>query len=223
MASLVDYSSLAGRPGPPRSETRRPSAGGLGSPLHGKRHCIKFVRPAQSARPRRAGQRAHGQGGSAPASGGHDALIDTLLAVQDTPSFQEHVADNILGLNKEFWLHLAARRDAVEAGGGNPAALDGLAEAATRLLGVLVQESDRQARCAAGLLHSLLTAAADPVTGEWEATLPLAKQDAMRQTLERRRGELDDSFAATACAWMRKAASDGHHGARPAQSPASRN
>lgn len=156
---------------------------------------------------------AHGPGGPSPASDRHDALIDALLAVHRSPSFQEHVADNILGLGKEFWLHLAARRDAVEAADGDPAALDGMAEAVMRLLATLVQESDRQADHAEGLLHSVLAAAADPATGEWEAPLPPPKLDAMRRVLEGRRDELDEAFATTACAWMRKAASDDQRGA----------
>lgn len=136
-----------------------------------------------------------------------DQLIDSLVTVKDANELAKRVAENITSYDQKFWLRLATRADTAS----NQEEKDQLATLARvvmQLVDAMLKKTNEQLNESASFLQTILKAAADKKTGEWE--LPLSKESiaAMSDVMDANAHKLDEALLSNCFAWMKKASED---------------
>lgn len=88
------------------------------------------------------------------------------------------VGENILALNQQFWLRLAARSDVADA--KTKEKITSLSKAIMSITEALVKMTDTKLGDASELLTEILTAAADK-DGHWDLPLAAEREDALKE------------------------------------------
>lgn len=136
-----------------------------------------------------------------------DELIHLLLASKTEEDKAKVVADNVLSFDQSFWLRLAERADQASSQ-EEKEELGVLANSVMKMVDNLVRATETQMEDSSTVLQEILSASADPATGEWQVPLNAREVESMRQAIEKRADKVDEAVIANAYAWMRKASVD---------------
>lgn len=136
-----------------------------------------------------------------------DELIDVLLDSENAEDLSKKVADNILSMERKFWLRLATRADTASSE-EQKEKLASLARVVMQLVDAMVRKTNEQLTDSAIVLQDILRAAADEVTGEWTVPLPPEKVAAMKAVMDQQSDKIDEALLSNCFAWMRKASDD---------------
>lgn len=136
-----------------------------------------------------------------------DQLIDSLITVRDANELAKRVAENITSYDQKFWLRLATRADTASSQEEKDQ-LSTLARVVMQLVDAMLKKTNEQLNESASFLQTILKAAADKNTGEWE--LPLSKESltAMSAVMDDNADKLDEALLSNCFAWMKKASED---------------
>ena len=136
-----------------------------------------------------------------------DELIHVLLSSKAEEEKAKVVADNVLSFDQSFWLRIAEKAD--QAGSQEEKEeLSELANSVMKMVDNLVRATETQMEDSSTVLQEILSASADPDTGEWQVPLNAREVESMRQAIEQRADKVDEAVIANAYAWMRKASMD---------------
>eukprot|EP00959_Pyramimonas_sp_CCMP1952_P288082 6024408-Pyramimonas_sp.AAC.1 len=110
-----------------------------------------------------------------------DSLIDSMLTATDE-QMPVIIGQSVMSLNQKFFLRIATRSDSTS----DPEAKQKLSELAVRVMRLLdgmVRQTKTSMNTSGELLQKIVTAAADPVTGEFMVPLTSDNISAMRKAV----------------------------------------
>lgn len=139
-----------------------------------------------------------------------DTLIDAMLEATEE-QMPMIIGQSVMSLNQKFFLRLATRSDSTS----DPAVkqqLSDLAVTVMRLLDEMVKQTKTTMNSSGEVLQEIVTAAADPTTGEFMVPLNQENVKAMRQAITDNSAKLDEGLIAQAYSWIRKSDDDGLKG-----------
>eukprot|EP00240_Pyramimonas_obovata_P005944 CAMPEP_0118933332 /NCGR_PEP_ID=MMETSP1169-20130426/11933_1 /TAXON_ID=36882 /ORGANISM="Pyramimonas obovata, Strain CCMP722" /LENGTH=340 /DNA_ID=CAMNT_0006876083 /DNA_START=37 /DNA_END=1059 /DNA_ORIENTATION=- len=139
-----------------------------------------------------------------------DNLIDSMLTAtaEEMPMI---IGQSVMSLNQKFFLRIATRSDSIS----DPEAkkqLSDLAVTVMRLLDEMVKQTKTTMNTSGELLQKIVTAAADPATGEFMVPLAPENISAMRTAVSESFAQVDEGVIAQAYSWIRKSDDDGLKG-----------
>lgn len=139
-----------------------------------------------------------------------DNLIDTMLTATED-QMPMIIGQSVMSLNQKFFLRIATRSDSTS----DPEAkqqLSDLAVTVMRLLDEMVKQTKTTMNTSGEVLQEIVTAAADPVSGEFMVPLTQENIKAMRQAITDNSAKVDEGVIAQAYSWIRKSDDDGLKG-----------
>jgi len=135
-----------------------------------------------------------------------DELIDVLLAGRTQQELARLVAENIVAIDKKFWLRVATRNDTASTN-EEKERLQVMASAVMMIVDTVVKKTEQQLSDSSKTLQAIMTAACDE-KGQWFLPLRKNEVEAVRAALDRHEAQLDDAMLSNAFAWIRKCSED---------------
>lgn len=162
-------------------------------------------RGSGSAKGRPVGARAdlggEEAGKTAQEVAGMDRLIEELLEKGDD-ELQDFVAKNLWSFTTDFYMRVAARADTAGSE-GERARLHELADKVLRVCNQMVNAAQGEMDKSERVLQEVLAAAAEE-DGEFYVPLREGQVSRLRERVEQRMEEIDESVAALAFSWIKK-------------------
>ena len=131
-----------------------------------------------------------------------DQLIDTLVNASDS-QLPELVAQSLLRLDTAFYMRIAARADTASSDAEREQ-LQSLADKVMRLSKQVVKAAEGVMDASAVTLQDILASASDDSDGEFYVPLTESNINRLRDRIENRFDDIDESVISTAFAWMQK-------------------
>ena len=138
-----------------------------------------------------------------------DAVIDLMLEAKSEEEVGKIVVENVLMFDQKMWMRFASRSDTAE-GSAEKTRIMELAGACMKLVEAMVEKTENTMEEASVNLQTVVGAAADPSSGEFDVPLNADALARMKTALES--VMVDERTLNTLYAWIRKSDENGLDG-----------
>lgn len=170
----------------------------------------RATRRGATARPRRAvAVTATREGDGVSELAAMDAVIDLMLGAKSDEEVGKIVVENVLMFDQKMWMRFASRSDTAE-GSAEKTKIMELAGTCMKLVEAMVEKTESTMEEASVNLQTVVGAAADPSSGEFDVPLNADALERMKTALKS--VTVDERTLNTLYAWIRKSDENGLDG-----------